>query len=374
VRALAALLPAVAACNFQRGAAGTSGDADGTIDAAILDAPIDAPPGSVCAGSFVEVCRPMAETMVDLTFDSEVIDTDGDLRCIATSIVGGPELCVIVGHNITINSGQRLAATGTRPLVFAAFDAFKIEANASLNVSSTGARVGAGANYAGCQTAGIAGQNGGGGAGGSMRGKGGNGGTAGGDPTSSGIARDPFPVMFPFVHGGCAGGAGGLSSGGLGGASGGAVLVIAKKKIDMKADSLIVASGAGGAAPTSNGGGGGGGSGGFIGLDVGIELTLDPGARFAANSGSGASGGTAGVGGAPGNDGDDSATGVLGGFDLTGGPGGDGSGGIVLTGGTGDPGLPTAGGGGGGGGAGAIILFDKGNVNAGVYSPQPTVQ
>ena len=72
-----------------------------------LRAPVDAAAGSVCVGSFVEVCRTMAEAAVDLKFMATArIDTDTDSRCVAMPVAGGaPELCVIAGHNITVVEG-----------------------------------------------------------------------------------------------------------------------------------------------------------------------------------------------------------------------------------------------------------------------------
>ena len=377
-----ALVLCVAGCSFTAASPAAIDAATGDDDGGAIDSSIDGPPliedaaitGAFCIGTFAKVCvevMPIAdEDLTDPSFDT---DTSANCDQILHGPLG-PEVCVIIGRNLTVTGTFR--AIGARPLVLAAFGDFVMSSGVELSVSSSSSGTpirGAGANDAtagsGCDIVGVNGESGGGGgAGGSHRGAGGMGGP-GNLGLGAGGAPSPIVTAWTFVRGGCPGGRGGNNSGvtGNGGVSGGAVLVIAGTKIQLQGAAGIAASGAGGRGGGAvGGGGGGGGSGGFIGLDAPL-VEIDATARVIANGGGGASGAGAGAG-ARGEDGKDTANSAAGG---TGGgaSGGDGSVGVVLGGEQGGSGIATAGGGGGGGGGGVILSF-AGDPTMGIFSPQ----
>ena len=317
-----------------------------------IDAAIDTPANLTCYGTGIVTVCPDATPVNSIVVNAvTTIDTDASPQCIAYT--GTPDLCVLAGVNIAINSTLR--ATGSRPFVLLAVDAIQIGANGDVDVASeVGGAPGAGANASEC-IAGTAASAGEGGAGGSFTGRGGGGGLgegAGSAPESGAI--QPADKL----RGGCRGGDG---SDGDGGNGGGAVFLIASSLV---ISGEINASGSGGRRSiTNNEGGGGGGSGGMIGLDA--ATIIGAGLVFA-------NGGGGGAGNETSSNGEESQSPLVpgrGGEDLggNGGNGGDGSAGMALDGKAGSTG--TDGGGGGGGGAGAIRVFPPRSLTLSLSPP-----
>ncbi len=344
---------------------------------------IDNPPGSYCVGAGLDICLPAPPTG-DLTLPTtNPLVTDMNNQC--TNVVmqtGGPALCVIAGHSITVNAD--MTATGMRPLVLIATDTITL--NNTIDVSSTvGGATGAGMNSSLCSAA-TAGSNdnngaggGGGGAFGTTGGDGGDGDNPNGKGGKGGKVSSPGPV-----RGGCQGGNGGdgdmMHKGGAGGNGGGAIVLIAANQIAIGAS--IYASGAGGVRGTGNnvnfnsacGGGGGGGSGGLIALDA---PTITVGGVLAANGGGGGGGGGDNGTGTSGSDGTTgtsfamAASGGNGGGStaFSGGNGGSGAGGTNAA--TG--GASSAAGGGGGGGGQGVVWVHSASFQAANVSPAATM-
>jgi hypothetical protein len=273
----------------------------------VADAGRDAGPGEgapACFGSmaFFRYCPiplPVGELML-----SSPIDTDG-AGCTLVSQPPGPDVCVIAGHNITVDANFTVTVSGSHPLVLLATNDLVV--NGVLDVSSAPARQGPAANdptcmlasgvdQAGGSTGNGANEGAGGGPGGSFQGIGGTGGAS-----DSGIRVTGFnAVGVPtFLRGGCRGSNGGnafmTTLAGSGGASGGAVDLVAGMHIVVTGG--VIALGAGGvggpgAASSQCAGGGGGGSGGLIVLDApSIMLT---GSVLLAGGGGGGGGGNEG--------------------------------------------------------------------------------
>lgn len=282
------------------------------------------------------------------------------------SVAGAPDLCVLVLTTLTIESGGRLFAVGSRPFVIVASDTVSI--SGTLEVSAEGTRPGAsggsggsaGHAGAGGACAGRGGEHEGwyndsGGGGGAYGGYGGRGGDVEGASPGAGGTPYGTPELVPLV-GGCGGGGGSSdeSSGGAGGAGGGALQVVAASAIVVTSTGRILANGGGG----RNGGhawggdgaaGGGAGSGGGILLEApriqvdGI-IAANGGGGGSSNGGSAGSDGLAGESRAPGapDPGDYASRGATGGaardpdgetapwHDTNGGGGGGGAGRIRL--------------------------------------------
>jgi hypothetical protein len=379
------ILVLLAGCKFHPNPAVDAGNGDD--DASLIDASPDAPildgpmVSGICIGHLFPICVPSVPPDRDLTGP---FNTDTDPCDQLLHGPTGPEVCVLVAHNFTVTG--TVFVTGNRPLVIAAYDNFKVNANVDLSVSSRNGLRGAGGYDAannggtvgmihdpGCALGGINGfdlaTGGGGGAGGSHRGRGGAGGTS--DATHG--APAPLIPAWSYVRGGCPGGKGGdvlAAVGGKGGAGGGAILIVAMNKIQMDSNSGVSASGGGGLVGQPVTGGGGGGSGGFIGLDGGL-LMLAGDARIMANGGGGAGGSTS-LSGDPGEDGKATDLVAKGGLGA-GGNGGDGSIDGTFTGNPGVDAGTASGGGGGGGGAGVIISFGPTLPATGMISPSPVL-
>jgi len=369
-------------CGFQPGAL----PGGGVIDIDASDGSGDA---STCVGTgLVRVCFAPADALV---LDTQNLDTDVSGTC--TQILtqtDGREVCVLAATSISVIGV--VTATGSRPLVLAASSSITVAITGVIDVSSTGTRTGAGANYdPTCQMAtfranGGEGDSGGGGggAGGGFGSPGANGGLGDdndnqppsphkGVPGLAG-AQQPVPAV---LRGGCPGGSGGgganntTSVGPPGGASGGAVYLIAGDAITLTGH--VFASGEGGRARSGAtgfmDGGAGGGSGGMIGLDA---PTISITGIVAANGGGGSGGGDY-DGGDPGAPGSTLQWNVPAGGGVgapcCGAQGGGGAAGTsVPTGG----GIDISGGGGGGGGAGVVWIDGTVITASPTISPPPT--
>lgn len=352
---------------------------DPAIDASVIDSPVttDGDPGidaRQCFGDPLQICLtvlPSGPRTLPAT-----INTDNDCDQLQAQS-GGPELCVVTGGAITINTTR---ATGARPLVIVATQTITV--NGSLDVSSPrGMNTGAGGNATACLVAGTGTADSGGGAGGGGGGFGADGGDAGkGDTNNSGGGdgdsaggNGSAMLISTFVRGGCRGGVGGdgpsNNNGGAGGNGGGAVYLIAGTSISVSGS--VFAAGGGGTGGQDQAGGGGGGSGGLIGFDApSINVT----GIVAANGGGGGGGGGNNSGGNGANGTTTmydqlAAAGVGGGQtpaqDTPGGRGGA----------LGTPAgedSPSSIGGSGGGGGGVGVVWTHGTVSGNQISPAPT--
>jgi hypothetical protein len=284
-----------------------------------------------------------------------------------------PEVRLMIVDRLEIPGDTALEVVGAMPLVVVSLD--DIDIQGTVDVSSTLAQLGAGANPATCGSAGGTGGpgttsgngSGAGGGGGGLGGEGGDGASPGGNGNFGG---DKGLKIAPpaAIRGGCAGGSGGTSGGGDGGGGGGALYLAAQHSISISG--VLHAGGAGGEGGQGTGsvprcGGGGGGSGGYLGLEA-PTVTLALNAILAANGGGGGGGtdiNSAGNGAhGPAAD----APAAAGGTGIENG----GSGGIGAISGTpdGGDGLPkssTRGAGGGGGGLGFIIVNSPALVDQG---------
>jgi hypothetical protein len=288
--------------------------------------------------------------------------------------------CLIEGGTITLNGV--ITVSGTRPLILAA--STEIDINGILDVSSSQAANGPGADPLTCPITGTGGTGasgfgGGGGAGGSWSSSGGNGGRGGGGPfaVDGGAAVGPSNAPTTLL-GGCAGGSGGPSTsgsgGGRGGAGGGAVYLMSPQ-IVLDAASLIESvgmfgtGGVSGGMATGSGGGAGGGTGGLIVFDTAALMLPSVGGLVFANGGGGGAGGDATANGMAGMRSIGPTMAGSGGKSSAsngGGVGGAGALGTAPAGMGSDGTVSLAGGGGGGGGEGFILLFSTKN------GPDPT--
>jgi len=326
------------------------------------DASVDANPAFCYHSTLASLCLPLAPTLPLVVVSGTTMDVMTDNTCEAYTTEdpsSTPESwCVLAATTIEIRGTLR--ATGMRPLVLVA-DGDLVVAGL-VDVSSSNAGTGAGANPPACVvTQAMIRQ---GGHGGSFVGTGGTGGRS---------PIDQDPVAADSLRGGCRGAGGGIGSdgvaGGMGGIGGGAVQGLAHGAISI-AGTINASGGGGKGASTTNSGGGGAGAGGLIGL-AGTSITITATGAVFANGGGGGEGA-----GAPGNgvNGGDpimaqiAAIGGEGGA-MNGGPGGNGS---VLATLEGQPGgiQGNGGGGGGGGGAGAIKLEPPATI-VGKVSPTP---
>lgn len=304
---------------------------------------------------------------------------------------GGPELCVLVVHNVRIEG--ILSITGRRPLAIIASG--DVEIDGVIDVSAQLARPGPGGGNGGTPSArsgagaapGAGGEHvgtyaDGGGGGGGYCGVGGDGGSGSTVPFArggvGGMRIDPRELS-PLV-GGSGGGVGpggepatgGRGNSGLGGGGGGAVQISSPVRIRIFGS--IVAGGGGGIGGrnsdlyTNWGAGGGGGSGGAVLLEA---PEIEIGGRLVATGGAGASSGGSGFVGINGEDGLglDPASGGLASASATenySAAGGDSGGGTAVDGLDGESNAYNgSNGGGGGGGAGCLVLRTPGGVDPG---------
>ncbi len=378
-----ALAIALAGCGFHRGAVPTTtadgNDGDGHV---FMDAASDVPPGTPCYGAApVQVCLMTAPTQMKDSGDENGtdIDTDSTSDCEPDSNVLMPAnhaWCVLASTGYTVNGDSSLRGHGSRPLVVVSSGDITI--GGKVDLSSSGSRVGAGANPTTCSS-GVNAQGLGGAAGGSSAGVGGGGGIGnigGANPQAGGMAGSSTMSSTTFTAGGCQGQTGGNAGGG-GGNGGGALALVANGVIQI--DGEVDASGAGGNGAQSNGadrGGGGGGGGGMI---VIITSTLKGGGGgliYAAGGGGG--GGAVQI--QDGKDGADPSgmsltmgaaggSGAMGAAAIRAGAGGVGSKIGTASGTVGGNANFQGGGGGGGGGAGVIVIHAATNMFGGHQSP-----
>jgi hypothetical protein len=185
---------------------------------------------------------------------------------------GGPEVCILRAHGLTIGAGHTLEIIGDRPVIIA------VEGDATIagtiSADADGTTPGAGGNWS-CgssqggngegDTGRFNGASGGGGGGFSSRGGAGGTGNTDGNHQTGGAAGQPRGnVNLSPLVGGCAGGQGGGCSA-AGGAGGGAIEIAASGKLTIRG--TVHADGANGATPcgaNDEGGGTGAGSGGAI--------------------------------------------------------------------------------------------------------------
>lgn len=326
------------------------------------DGPGDGPPGQTCIGtSPLRLCVPTAPTNPE-TF---VVGFNTDSAACPMRIShGGRDVCIVLGQSITVTGSASF--TGSRPLVLAASGDITINANATLDVSSSVTllpREGAGANPMGFMEC-FESQSGindtDGSAGGSFASPGGAGGM--GDGGMGGGLPAGMPAGMAF-RGGCAGAPGPVTS--PAGPGGGAVYLMANGMIKIDGD--VEANGGGGTGGQPGEGGAGGGSGGYIGIDA-MNIVYGINSRIVATGGGGGGGGCTSTGTAGGNGFNPSADvplamGGAGAPDNNTGDGGNGGGaqsGVTAGNGIGTT-SPTCGGGGGGGGAGMIRIFQSTN-------------
>ncbi len=383
MRALAWIV--LAGCSFHGAsealidAAGDTGTTAGSD--ALVDAAPDAPPDTqlvitsdarFCLGSgLIQVCLDAEPTTT--TALSGVLSTQ-DAGCLVVTQADGLEVCVLPHRVITVAGA--ITVTGTRPLVLFASQTITVSSG-GIDVSSerNPARVGAGADWAGCPSEStVAADNvggGGGGGGGSFGIAGGTGGIGNFQQAVQAPGGMPPAAQTPAdVRGGCPGGNGGngtsANSRGIAGHSGGALYLLAGTLITV--NGALLANGEGGGGGGDDGGGAGGGTGGLIGLEA---PTITVSALVAANGGGGGEGGddnvTGGDAGNPGADGIATTTmPAAGGSGLpaVAGDGGDGAVAALPAG----PGANQQAGGGGGGGATGVI-YVKGALSGGMFSP-----
>jgi hypothetical protein len=363
-------------------------------DAGVDDATFDGPDAVPCTGTsrFIDTCQlPNVTTDVTITSSADLDTTTLTWTGFTlppgawlTSVTaGGVEVAVLVASSFAIETGVRLRAHGTRPLVIAARDTIKLDGE--IDVHSIGSAPGAGGSPASCGTsAGTPGADevdtgggSGGGGGGALRGNGGLGGP-GDSLQNAGGAGGMSIASATTLRGGCPGGASGKAgpSGqdpnarAGGGAGGGAVLFTAGTSI-LGNDTFVHAGGGGGQGTEVNqsNGGGGGGSGGMI-VFEGPMVTL-AGFTLAANGGGGGTGGAFAAMGTDGQDGKPSASVATGGLGQScANAGANGSAGSMLDGVDASQVSQVCGGSGGGGGAGFIYVFSPvATINSATSSP-----
>ena len=360
-------LPALlAACGFNSGSSSDDGGHGS-----------DSRDTRVCYGNLPEICFPAAPTAAQALTTSD-IDTDSAAACESTNEQKA-RYCVLVGAPLTLATGQKLSAHGSKPLVLLSVGPGTMDISGEIDVSSrrTGTQVlGAGANPTETDACTFiaAATVGGGGFGGSFGSMGGNGSDASpvlGTKGMAGAMADGVPTT---LRGGCPGGNGafgGTGAEGHGGNGGGAVAIVAVEA-QIHLDAKINASGSGGhgapgGATGAIGGGGGGGSGGMIAILSPLPLSLGTHVKLWANGGGGAQGGAISVAG---SDGDESAgpMQIGAGADGTGAAGNGGNGSLGSAAGLSGR-AATNGGGGGGGGGGAGFIRAPGLTDPASISP-----
>jgi hypothetical protein len=252
----------------------------------------------------------LATSDLDVSTD-RTIDTDRE--GLVRTQRDGTEVAVLVHGSVTVSATLR--AVGSRPLVIIARDG--VDVSGTIDVSAVGNTPGPrgrpGATSAGGDASGLgAGRGGthdgdyrdGGGGGGGLCGRGGTGGS-GGASSLGGVGGGPHDLGTDAetLRGGGGGGAGNGASGrfGAGGAGGGALQISSRGTITVRGRILARGSaGANGLGGSGNdGAGGGGGAGGWILLeapDLELSGTLDASGGPGGDGEGGISGGRAGGG------------------------------------------------------------------------------
>jgi len=373
------------ACSFD--GSGTARDAsggDGVDEDSGVD-PIDAPPpdADACVGWTLPGDLDSCDIPMDKRDDALVLEGGTYTYNTVTGLLSPPTgpvidlneqhvhdfgaLRVVSAATIEIQADATLRATGSAPLILAAWSDLTVAGEIDVSSRRNPASAGAGADPTECMNVNVAAgdgrpdsSGGGGGGGGGHAAGGGNGGGGNGSSDGAGEAgRSSGPAIR--LRGGCRGGNGGEgddegSPSIPGGAGGGAVALSAR--LALVVDGPIHAGGAGGTGGTRpSGGAGGGGAGGLIWL-AGETIRLNNTAVLAANGGGGGEGGDNGDPGGPGDDAQSEGTPARGGTTgpSNGGGGGNGNDGFSA----GSPGIvgPSNSGGGGGGGGPGIITLD----------------
>jgi hypothetical protein len=322
---------------------------------------------------------------------TSTINTDGSCTRIKTQAGALPDICVIVRHNITFDTGSTVNVTGSRALALVATGTMTLKGTVDASASGTtggpgsmlsGSGVGGSATAlpdAGESTPANAG--GGGGGFGMMGGSGGD----DSSPSACNNGTAPCAVKGDFgnvqgvitlvpLYAGSSGGVNSAKSGsprqGLPGGGGGAVQLVACTTMTVANGAIFAANGGGGQGgrPGSSslpGAGAGGGSGGAILLEA-QTMSLGATIQLFANGGGGGGGASVTTAGADGEPGKLGRSPALGGAASTGGTGASaagGPGGYVNMSGTPVPagagfnaGDAASAAGGGGGGVGRIRL------------------
>jgi len=240
----------------------------------------------------------------DVTFDTTACADGPFPTATSATQMGGGEVCVARVGSFTVETGVRLSAEGSRPLVIVAAGAIVIDG--IIDVSAYGRVPGPGGGdesiangrpASGPHPGGDGATSGtwddGGGGGGGLCGGGGDGGT--GDDAMGGTRGGVVAPEWELapLRGGSGGGSGGRDSG-HGGAGGGTLQLTSLVSIDLRGE--ILAGGGGGQGGQWGGrygGGGGGGSGGAVLLEAPIIAIGGAGINTAGGGGGGsADGGT----------------------------------------------------------------------------------
>lgn len=292
----------------------------------------------------------------DVSLASATLGTDLDSACTGGVVTqtAAPNICVVRGKTITIDSGATLKATGGRLLALVADDSLAI--HGVLDASADFGTSGPGGGSASSGGAGGKGNSGGGGAGFKTTGAPGASATVNGGGGGGGAAQ-PDPAQLAVMVGGPRTTA--LSAYG-GGGGGGVVLVSCRGAVTI--DGTIDLGGGGGLGGYIDDltnlavGGSGGGAGGYLVVQAWNLMVTG---RVYANGGGGGAGYTGPSPGADGQDGSQSA--------LVGGAGGTGTGGSGGPGGAGAAAganavAGTHAGGAGGGGLGFLQTYTPANA------------
>lgn len=306
----------------------------------------------------------------DRAFGGETLSTDVDSHC--TKVLpqaGGPDICLVHAHQITVDAGGALRVIGKRALALVAD--VDLDVRGIIDVSAEGSSDGPGGG--GTRISGTPVNTGHGGGGAGFQTPGGHGGGTTDTAGPMGIDASSSAVL--------AGGYRAPSNLSSGGAAGGALALISCSGTITVSGVIDAAGGGGvggrnGAAMDDLGSGSGGGSGGALLLQAG-RISLAAASGLFANGGGGGGGSTGAMAGGPGGAGTRSATmGAPGGPSVAmggiGGVGGFSSGGAG--GGAGGSGGESAGG--GGGSVGYIVLTTSNPLEmaaSAALSPPPQI-
>jgi len=318
---------------------------------------------------------------MSLILDAGTWTLNSDTGSVSNTTIEVPHIVqngvqIISVQDFTIASGATLRAVGTLPLAIMVWG--KAQIDGTIDMSSTWAVAGAGANPSECPSGSNGPRDGGaeyggdgGGGGGGFQGRGGDGGDGNdGDGDGDGGNGGDAWGRPTILRGGCKGADAPEGSARFGGNGGGAIALLVRERLTIGGGIHAGGGGGGGAVGGGYRGGGGGGSGGMIKL-MAHELIVTATARVAANGGQGG-GGNGRYNAEDGENGRlDGTAATSTNSDEDGSPGGAGGYGSEEDG--GDALKAWDGGGGGGGGAGYILLhFDSREVNdSATVSPRP---
>ncbi len=313
-----------------------------------------------------------APAAADVTLPSATLGTDLDTACTGGVVqqIAAPEICVVRGKTITIESGATLKATGGRLLALVADDSLMVHGTLDASADFGTSGPGGGMQSSGSKAATV--NLGGGGAGFKTVGGPGASATVDGGQANGGPAQ-PNPAQLAVMVGGPRTATFAVYGGGGGG---GVVLVSCRGTVTIDGTvDLGGGGGRGGFLDTNTNlavGGSGGGAGGYLVIQAWQVLISG---RVFANGGGGGAGYTGSSSGENGGDGSQSA--VAGGAGGT----GTGQGGAGAAAGAGAA-SGTHAGGGGGGGMGFLQTYTPMNVtptitpaeSSPVFQPNQIVQ